>query len=116
MSLRFDSRDLALTTILSALYAARALRRRRLVGCMAGSVAIGVFVGSYVWMIFGGPSDIFSLRIPVSWPVWAASIVSITTSSLIALAGIGYLLLTLLGRPEILGPLRSRGLKIAAEE
>jgi uncharacterized membrane protein len=92
------------------------LRKRRLVGCMAGSVAIGVLVGSYVWMIFGGPSDIFSLKTPVSWPVWAASIVSITASSLIAIAGIGYLLLTLLGRPEILKPLRSRGLKTAAEE
>lgn len=67
-------------------------------------------------MIFGGPSDIFSLKIPVSWPVWTASIVSITASSLIAIAGIGYLLLALLSRPKILEPLRSRGLKTAAEE
>lgn len=91
------------------------LRKRRFSGCLFGSAIIGLIVGSYVWMIFGAPSDIFSLRIPATWPVWVASIVSITISSVVAIAILGYVLLSILGRRSILEPLKSRGLKVASQ-
>jgi uncharacterized membrane protein len=88
------------------------LRNRRLLGCVVGSVAIGVIVGSYIWLIFGPPSDIFGLSFPSSWPIWAASITSITISSIVAITVIGYVLSTILSKPSIIGPLKSRGLKV----
>ena len=91
------------------------LRKRRLIGCIAGSAVIGLIVGSYIWMIFGPPSDVFGFKFPSSWPVWAVSIVSITVSSLIAISIIGYILLTFLSRPTVIEPLKSRGLKVVGE-
>jgi len=46
-------------------------------------------------------------------PPIAAMVVSITISSLIAVAGIGYVLLSIIGRSSIIGSLESRGLKVA---
>jgi uncharacterized membrane protein len=92
------------------------LRNRRLIGCILGSAVIGLIVGSYIWVIFGPPLDIFGLKVPLSWPVWAASVVSITASSLIAIAIIGYILVTILSRPSIIEPLKSRGLKVVAQK
>lgn len=91
------------------------LRRRRFAGCLLASGTIGVIVGSYVWIIFGAPSNVFSLQIPITWPVWLASVVSITASSLIAIALIGYLLLSFMSRENVLAPLRSRGLKVVSQ-
>jgi hypothetical protein len=82
------------------------LRRRKLLACIVGSLPIGVTVGGYLWLFFP-PPDIFGL----SLPVWAAMIISITISSLIAIAAIGYSLLIILSRPAITEPLKSRGLK-----
>jgi uncharacterized membrane protein len=92
------------------------LRNRRLIGCIIGSAVIGLIVGSYIWVLFGPPSDVFGFKLPLSWPVWAASVVSITASSLIAIAIIGYILVTILSRPGIIGSLKSRGLKVAAQK
>lgn len=92
------------------------LRNRRLMGCITGSTVVGLIVGSYVWVIFGPPLDVFGLKLPSSWPVWVVSIVSITVSSLIAIAVIGYLLLSILSKPSILEPLKSRGLKVVTED
>jgi uncharacterized membrane protein len=92
------------------------LRKRRLVGCIIGSITIGSIVGSYVWAIFGPPLGIFGLNFPSSWPVWAASVVSITASSVIAMAIIGYILVTILSRPGITEPLKSRGLKVVEQK
>ena len=89
-------------------------RKRRLIGCVLASVEIGLVVGSYVWMIFGAPSDIFNVGIPVNWPFWTASVVSITVSSLVAIAVIGYALLSVLSRESIAVSLKSRGLKIVS--
>jgi len=83
------------------------LRKRRLLACIAGGIPIGVIVGGYLWLFFE-PPDIIGL----SMPVWAAMIVSITLSSWVAIAVIGYGLLTILSRPAIIGPLKSRGLKV----
>ena len=88
------------------------LRYRRLIGCIIGSAVIGLIVGSYIWMIFGSPSNVFGFELPSSWPFWAASVVSITASSIVAIAIIGYVLLTILSRSSILEPLKSKGLKV----
>ncbi len=81
------------------------LRKNRLVACIIGALPIGIIVGGYLWLFFPPPNVFGSI------PAWAAMIVSITISSLIAVAVIGYLLLLALSRPGVIGPLRSRGLK-----
>jgi uncharacterized membrane protein len=93
-----------------------ALRNRRLIGCVVGSIVVGIFVGSYIWMIFGAPSNVFGIEFPATWPIWIVSIVSITASSLVAIAIIGYTLLTALSKPSIIEALKSKGLKVVAEK
>jgi hypothetical protein len=94
-----------LANIVSA-YIIFSLRRRPLLACVVGALPIGVVVGGYLWLFFPPPS-IFEL----SLPVWAAMMLSITLSSLIATAGLGYMLLKALTRKEVLEPLRQRGLR-----
>jgi hypothetical protein len=63
------------------------LRRRLFPACVVGSFAVGAIVGGYLWIYFPPP------EIPgLSLPAWGAMMVSITVSSLIAVAGIGYVL------------------------
>jgi uncharacterized membrane protein len=85
------------------------LRRRQLLACIAGALPIGIIVGGYLWIFFP-PPDIFGFL-----PVWAAMIASIIISSLIAIAVVGYSLLTILSRPGVIEPLKSRGLKVLTE-
>jgi len=85
-----------------------ALRRRRFLACVVGSLPIGLIVGGYLWLFFPPPSVLAFL------PIWLGMVVSITVSSLIAVAGIGYGLLTALSRPSVVEPLRSRGLKVVS--
>jgi len=87
------------------------LRKRRLLACIVGALPIGVIVGGYLWIF----PFIFPPAVLGFLPVWAAMITSITISSLIAIAVIGYSLLTILSRPNIIEPLKSRGLKVATE-
>jgi len=83
------------------------LRKRRLLACVVGALLIGVIVGGYLWLFFPPP------EFPgLSLPIWASMILSITISSLIAMAVIGYALLTILSRPGVIEPLKSRGLKV----
>jgi len=86
------------------------LRKRRLLACFAGGLPIGVIVGGYLWL-FLDPPDVFGLALPA----WAAMIVSITLSSWVAMAIIGYGLLTILSRPAVIEPLKSRGLKVLSQ-
>ena len=83
------------------------LRKRRLLACFAGGLPIGVIVGGYLWLFFE-PPDILGLTLPP----WAAMIASITLSSWVAMAIIGYGLLTILSRPAVIEPLKSRGLRV----
>ncbi|MEM2915351.1 MAG: QueT transporter family protein, partial [Candidatus Bathyarchaeia archaeon] len=83
------------------------LRRKRFLSCIVGSILIGVIVGGYLWLFFS-PPDIFGLSIQP----WIAMIISLTLSSLIAIAGIGYILLLALSQPNIIGPIRAKGLKV----
>lgn len=86
-----------------------AFRKHKFPACILGALPVGLIVGSYLWLFFPPPSVLSLL------PEWAAMIVSITISSLIAVAGIGYALLLALSRPSVIGALRSSGLKLADE-
>ena len=71
-------------------------RKRLFLACITASLIIGIIVGGYLWLFFPPPS-ILGLNLPV----WFAMIVSITLSSLIAIAGLGYLLLKTLKRTSL---------------
>jgi len=89
-----------------------ALRRHRFIACIAGALPIGLIVGSYLWLFFSfTPPDILNVL-----PAWEGMIVSITISSLIAVGGLGYMVLSLLSSPKILEPLRSRGLRVVEDK
>jgi len=85
------------------------LRKKRFLACIVGALPIGIIVGGYLWTFFPAP-DILGVL-----PAWAAMIVSITISSLVAIAVVGYSLLTILSRPSVIEPLKSRGLKVLAK-
>ena len=82
------------------------LRKRRLLACIVGALPVGLIVGGYLWLFFP-PPEVFS-----ALPAWAGMIGSLTTSSMIAVAVIGYIVLSILSRPNIIEPLKSRGLKV----
>ncbi|MFQ6094712.1 MAG: QueT transporter family protein [Candidatus Bathyarchaeia archaeon] len=84
------------------------LRRRQLLGCIIGALPIGLIVGGYLWTYPFLPPPAFAEFLPI----WVASILSITISSLIAIAVIGYGLLKILSKPSIIGPLKAKGLKV----
>ena len=79
--------DIVLGTLanLIAAYLIFRMRGRLLFACIIGSCVIGGMVGGYLWLFFP-PPDIFGLTLPV----WFAMILSITISSLIAIAILGY--------------------------
>lgn len=86
------------------------LRKHRFFACVAGALPIGLVVGAYLSIFFPflTPPEVLNALPPI-----AAMVVSITISSLIAVAGVGYLLLSIIGRSNIIGSLESRGLKVA---
>lgn len=84
------------------------LRKHKLSACIIGAIPIGVIVGGgYLWMFY--PYQAAELAF---LPAWATTLISITISSLIAVAVIGYAVLQTLSRPAIIGPLKARGLKV----
>jgi len=94
---------------LVAAFLVLSLRKHRLAACITGALPIGLIVGGYLWLFFPPPEILSTL------PAWAAMIISITVSSLIAVGVLGYAVLSILSRPGVIGPLRSRGLKVATE-
>jgi len=83
------------------------LRRHKILGCILGSIIVGLIVGGYLWIFVPAPEiGGFSL------PAWAAMMISITISSLVAVAVIGYALLLAISRPSVIEPIKSKGLKI----
>lgn len=84
------------------------LRKQQFLACIVGSLPIGVIVGGYLWFFFGFEIDFFGLQIPI----WGAMIASLTISTLVAVAGIGYLILRTLSTSGIIDVLKSRGLRI----
>jgi uncharacterized membrane protein len=88
------------------------LRRRPFMACVTGALPIGFIVGGYLSIIFDfSPPEALSVL-----PAWSAMMVSITISSLIAIAGIGYLVLTILRRKSVMEPLKSHGLKVLTQD
>jgi len=85
-------------------------KKHRFMACVIGALPVGFIVGGYLWLFFPPPE---ALNV---FPVWVAMIISITISSLVAIAIIGYLLLSILSRPNIIKPLKSRGLKVITKE
>jgi uncharacterized membrane protein len=84
------------------------LRRRQLSACVIGSLLVGLIVGGYMWTY----KEVFAIPASLEFlPAWAAAIVLLTISSLIAIAVIGYALLKIMTRPSIIGSLKSHGLK-----
>ncbi len=92
---------------LIAAYLIFRLKKNLMVACLAGSLIIGGIVGGYLWIYFP-PPDIMGFILPV----WLAMIISITLSSIIAIAGVGYLLVKALEKTGFLDILESRGLQI----
>ena len=88
------------------------LRNRQFVACILGSLPIGIIVGGELWLFFGFEADIFGLQLPM----WSAMIISITISTLIAVAGIGYVLLKALSSSSVTTVLKSRGVKVYVKE
>ena len=82
------------------------MRKHHFIGCVSGALPIGFIVGSYLWVFFPPPEVLSTL------PVWAAMVISVTASSLISVAGIGYVLLSILNRKDVIEPLKSHGLKV----
>ena len=91
---------------LIAAFIVLALRKHRLLACITGALPIGLIVGGYLWLFFP-PPDVLGVL-----PAWAAMIASITISSIISVGVIGYMVLSVLSRPRIIEPLKSRGLKV----
>ena len=88
---------------LIAAYMIFRLKDHRLIGCILGSIIIGVIVGGYLWLFVPAP------EIGLAYlPAWAAMIISITGSSLIAIAIIGYALLLTMSRLGISEIAKSR--------
>ncbi len=94
---------------LAAGYLIFKLRGAFLTACLAGSVTVGVVVGGYLWIYFPPPS------VGIGMPVWMAMIVSITLSSVLAIAVIGYLLVRALRSAGVDKMLSSQGLKTYME-
>jgi hypothetical protein len=94
------------------------LRRYRALACVSGSLVVGLPIGLYLYYLYleGNPAmqQIPSLGgIPL--PIWSTFVISISISSLIVIAGVGYLLLKALSRPNVIEPLKSHGLKVLPE-
>ena len=79
-------------------------RKKLLLACILGAVTVGVVVGGYLWIYF--PDIVFmGITIP-----WMAMMVSITLSSLVSVAIIGYLIVQNLNTLDFKGIFESRGI------
>jgi len=87
-----------------------AFRKRKLLGCILASIIIGVIVGGYmsIFLPFVPQPDIFGFP----FQPWTAWVISVTLSSLVAVAVFGYILLVAISRPNVIEPIKSRGLKV----
>jgi uncharacterized membrane protein len=92
------------------------LRRRRLVASVSGGLTVGVPIGVYLYYLYTQGNLVMIEQVPsfpgLTLPVWGAFVVSLTVSSLITVAVIGYILLNALAQSAIIEPLKSRGLKV----
>lgn len=92
------------------------LRRRRFVASTSGALTVGISIGFYLYYLYTQSNPIITAQVPsfagASLPVWSAFVVSLTISSMITVAILGYILLNALSRSAIIEPLKSRGLRV----
>lgn len=95
------------------------LRRQRVISCVSGALTVGILIGLYLYYLYTQGNPIIRQQVPefpgLALPLWSAFVLSLTISSLVTVGVIGYILLTILSRPSIIGPLKSKGLKVVAE-
>lgn len=90
-----------------AAYSIIVLRKHCLTAYAVGSLIIAAIVGGgYLWLFFEPPSILIFMPAPL------AMFISIFLSSLIAIAGLGYIIVRFLSKPSIINSLRAYGLKI----
>jgi hypothetical protein len=93
------------------------LRRHRFFACAAGGLTVGMPIGLYLYYLYLQGNQVIR-QVPsfdgIPLPAWSAFVLSLSISSLVVIAGVGYVLLRALGQPSIIGPLKSRGLKVLA--
>jgi len=95
------------------------LRKHRVVACISGAFTVGVPIGVYLYYLYTQGNPIIQQQVPkfpgLDLPLWSAFVLSLSISSLIVIAIIGYILLTSLAQPRIIEPLKSHGLKVLKE-
>jgi formate hydrogenlyase subunit 3/multisubunit Na+/H+ antiporter MnhD subunit len=95
------------------------LRKRRLVACISGALMVGVPIGSYLYYLYTQGNPIIQQQVPqfpgIALPLWSAFVLSLSISSLVTIAIIGYILLNTLAREGISESLKSHGLKVLEE-
>lgn len=95
------------------------LRRHRFLACAAGGLTVGIPIGLYLYYLYLQGNQAIQ-QVPsfngIALPAWSAFVISLSISSLIVIAGVGYVVLKALGQPRIIEPLKSRGLKVLAED
>ena len=92
------------------------LRKRRSIASILGALTVGIPIGIYLYYLYTQGNPIIIEQVPnfpgLSLPIWTAFVASLTMSSLITVAVMGYILLNALARSAIIEPLKSRGLKV----
>jgi len=95
------------------------LRKRRLVACVSGAFTVGVPIGLYLYYLYTQGNPIIQQQVPkflgLDLPIWSAFVLSLSISSLIIIAIIGFIILNTLSQPSIIEPLKSHGLKVLTE-
>jgi hypothetical protein len=90
------------------------LRRNRAFACVSGSLTVGIPIGLYLYYLHL-QGNLAMRQVPnlgaIPLPIWSAYVISLSISSLIIIAGLGYLLLKALSQPNVIEPLKSHGLK-----
>jgi uncharacterized membrane protein len=81
------------------------LRKYRLGACVSGAFTVGVPIGLYLYYLYTQGNPVIQQQIPVftglTLPIWSAFVLSLTISSLITVAVIGYILLNALAKTPI---------------
>ena len=91
------------------------LRKRKLFACVSGSLVVGIPIGLYLYYLYVQGNPVIQQQTPdfgVPLPLWVAFVLSLSISSLAAIAVIGYVLLKTLSRRGIVDSLKARGLKV----
>lgn len=113
-----DPADVVVGPVVNFLAAAAifGLRKRRFLASVCGAFIVGIPIGLYLYYLYTQENPIIVGQVPsfpgLPLPVWAAFAASLTVSSLMTIAAIGYIILRAIAQSAIIEPLRSRGLKV----